>query len=231
MSCRNEGPDDVERAIRDLERRLKVARRALRREELRVHCDVAIDRAATLAVFLVLGVAFAAAVEPPPSRVKAPFTVVDGNNPVFTVLAAPVPLFMLFTPSQKFGAGARIAGPMPEMTAYSKDAMADIGLVEGSKPTVDLSADTAHVSLTADADGEPTLDLTNGNGVVVAEVGWGELKAGHLYLTDPGGGTVVDAGMTTNGNGAVQTFPNGGKMPGRTFFGLPGTFICGVGCD
>ena len=104
-----------------------------------------------------------------------------------------------------------------------------MGIVADRKPTLGLRYDTQpRVSLVGDD--APSINLTNDDGINIVELGKGPLKAGHLLLGDAQGNGMVDAGITENGVGAVQTFPNGGNLPGRTFFGLPGTFICGIGC-
>lgn len=216
---------DLDDAMDRLERRLKFARAALRREERRAWWDAALDRAASVIVLVAACLSFVAAAAPFPSRVKGPFKVVNGERTVFAVSAKPA-RFGLFTPSEAFGVVAKVDDKTPEIRVGSTA----MGIVEGKRPTISVGDDTERVAVTADDD-TPTMNLT-ANGVTIVEVGLGPFKGGHLLLTDTSGNTMLDAGMTPNGQGAVQTYPNGGSSPGRTFFGLPGTFICGVGgCD
>lgn len=215
---------DIECALTELERRLNGAETALRREERRARWDNVLDRAATVVVLGATTLTFVAATAPLPSRVKGPFQVMNGNDTVFGV-SARFATFGLYAPSGTIPIVARIGESTPEIVVLQE---ARVGIAKG-KPTISIGDQKTAVSLTADAD-TPTMNL-EANGVTMAEVGVGSFKAGHLLLTDASGGTVVDAGMTVNGPGAVQTYPNGGQGEARTFFGLPGTFICGVGCS
>jgi len=214
--------------IERLEIDVSVASAALRREQRRARWVRSVDRALTAMVLVAVSLSLVAAAAPVASPVGAPFVVKAGDD---TIFEARPDGFLLYRPAAGIGVGAVAGSTRAEIVAGSVDgtSQAVLGLASYKDPTLTLrhGGKVNRLSMTVKGD-EPTLNLTNDNGISIVDLGWGAYHGGHIQLSNADGNAMVAAGMAANGIGVVQTFPTGN--PGRGLFGLPGTFLCGVGC-
>lgn len=75
------------------------------------------------------------------------------------------------------------------------------------------------------ADGKPSVELTNDNHTVVANLNQGSTGGGHLELGDAAGNAMVRAGITAGGCGRVETLPAQAVV--ALALGIPGDKILG----
>jgi hypothetical protein len=222
--------DELQSAVEQLEVCLEAADgdiRTLRRASQRLR---RLDRAITATIVVGTSVAFIAAV-PVASRVSAPFSVVDGAGKTLFVVAADPRGFQLLTESEEFGAGASALTNASFIKVASPDAntQALMGVLGETKPTMTLRYGGRFDRLTLSVvDDNPTLNLVNHTNINIVNLDQGAFGGGRLQLNNAEGNAMVLAGMIANGVGVVRVFPDGN--PGRGLFGLPGTFLCGIGC-
>jgi hypothetical protein len=173
---------------------------------------------------------FAAA--PLSQRVRAPFRVVDAHNHLLFKVNPDPRGFGLIAESgvNTVGASALDNASFIKVSAPGGAPNVVMAVTDDKTPLLALrygGATTTRVAL-AVVDDKPELNLTNDNNINVLELGQGAYGGGHLQLGGADGNSRVVAGMVAAGIGAWQTFPDGN--PGRGLFGLPGTFLCGLGC-
>jgi hypothetical protein len=195
------------------------------------------DRAMTAALVTALSATLLAAASPVPSVVKAPFTVVDSaGKPMFIVNASPRGIQLLAEHSDMTGAlpsGAFIStsptGTSIKAVSQNGHTQSVLGVENENTPEVVLrdSGGLQRLILAVRKD-DPELNLTNDSNLYVVSLDQGAFGGGRLQILNATGDARVLAGMVLKGIGVVRVMPDGN--PGRGLFGLPGTFLCGVGC-
>jgi hypothetical protein len=222
---------DHEAALEELESAVELIRAETARRVRRRRSAPLVGNVATAAIIAgCLALLGAAPVAP---RVRAPFTVVGPDNKkIFEVTGNNPRGFQLFNEAGRSTALGVVSDQATFIKASSPDAntQAVLGVVADKSPSLALRYGgpvKTRLAL-AVADDKPELDMNNEAGIPIVLLGEAPGGHGHLQLGAADGNARVLAGMTPGGVGAVQTFPDGN--PGRTFFGLPGTFICGIGC-
>jgi len=163
-------------------------------------------------------------------RIRAPFEVVDGNDKTIMLIgfepggyrgykvfsASGQPL--LFGSALETGGMTKALGPDQQIQTVTgvNGTFAGIAVRNGKMGRAGLALNT---------DGSSEMFVANGSGQTVASVRTTSLNSGKIQITNPSGQTVVEAGMTPDGVGAVIAYPKGN--PGAGLLGLPGTFLVG----
>jgi hypothetical protein len=201
-----------------------------------------------LLVFLIVVTSSAAA--PPLHQVKAPFRVFDaGGNLALEVKDNPHSVG-LYRPDNQIVPAVIASAPAAghhffKTETPDQNVQAAFGIVDGNTPTMVLRyGGPDHNLLTmAVANEVPCLNMSSADGRVVAGLCQGESGGGSLMLTNGAGGTIMQAGTTARGVGSVTVFPErpAGSLPVAPIAAgafalreenrLPGTFICGTGCQ
>ena len=163
-------------------------------------------------------------------RIRAPFEVVDGNDKTIMLIgyeaggyrgfkvfsAAGQPL--LFGSALETGGMTKALGPDQQTQTVTgvNGKFAGIAVRNGSM---------SRAGLALNADGISEMFIANGTGTAVLSARTTSTNAGKLQIAGPSGESVVEAGMTKDGVGAVIAYPVGN--PGAGLLGLPGTYLIG----
>lgn len=194
-------------------------------------------RVAPFALAIIASAVLLAAGAPLPNKVNAPFFVVDGEGKkIFEVVEQDANRgFALYNSQQQrvvIGAAGLNASFFKAISADNK-MQAAFGVVDNGKTPVfalRYGGDTANRIAIAVTDGKPSLDMSNDNNVLIAQVGVGAAGGGYLLLQDAKKQPSVLFGVTAKNAGKVITYPNSGV--GASIAGLKGTMICGLaGCQ
>jgi hypothetical protein len=163
-------------------------------------------------------------------KIRAPFEVVDGNDKTIMLIgyepggyrgfkvfsAAGQPL--LFGSALETGGMTKALGPDQQIQTVTgvNGKFAGMAVRNGA---------TSRAGLALNTDGISEMFVANGAGQTVASVRTTSTNSGKLQLANASGESVVEAGMTPNGVGAVIAYPKGN--PGAGLLGLPGTYLVG----
>jgi hypothetical protein len=163
-------------------------------------------------------------------KVRAPFEVVDGNDKTIMLIGydpGGYRGFKVFSPGGLpllFGSALETGGMVKEMGPDQQ--VQTVTGVNGKFAGIAVRTGTmGRAGLALNTDGSSEMFVANGSGQTVASVRTTSLNSGKLQLANPAGISVVEAGMTPNGVGAVIAYPKGN--PGAGLIGMPGTFLVG----
>jgi len=256
---------ELHHRMRQLEKRMAIADSRVHSHARRIHSSRKVATAGLAGLLLIALSSLAAPPREPwqryqepkkEHRVTAPFEVLDDQeNLILRIIDEGTTHAFLFYPAgtslNNQGAEAALMASIPagghvffKAQTPNEAAAAVFGIVNDTTPTMVLrygGRDRNLVSL-AVTSGKPDLDLNDGAGTTLVDLGQEDSGGGGLMLTNGTGGTIMQAGAVAPGVGTVTVWPQGGAgypltapIAGGAFAlkeanRLPGTFICGSGC-